>query len=409
MLDGVAGAFSELYNRRLGFAVLADVDNNGYVDLISTSTDTSFQVSDPYQVRNLLFLNNYSNTGAGTLIDVSDDLIGGKVALPKASIAAVWEDYVFDQNDVLISPTEPYDRANPYTAAHGDADNDGDTDLFMGYQGNGKHTNYPSLLINKKEVIAAEGTHFVDQYRGRVDRQTFTDLIYSPPLEGVKEESPGVWKKFTFEHMDAVWAGGFIDFDADGDNDLVCIVSDDYPRFLRNKGEDLDQNGRIDAADGSDLGEFEDVTDLVVGAPDVWSKPIRDGQDFQVVDLDGDGDLDFATYSFWDEVTLWRNDVDLGDTPAVTEIWPRVGSVRGSTVTLHGIHMDEIEQVRLIFAGSVVDLGLSTINPIDERRLELTIPTSTPVGLAQVQVQRRKPGGQLVWSTQYFGYFVLAD
>jgi hypothetical protein len=412
MLKGVGGTFSELYNRKLGYELLADLDNNGYMDMVSISNDSSVQVTDPYQARNLLFLNNYSGSGAGTLIDVTEDLIGGQIALPPASIAAVWHDYEFDASGLLIDPSVPYNSGNAFTGAQGDADNDGDADLFVGYTVNGYHTNYPSLLINKKESIGVQGTHFIDEYQTRMDFPSFTDLIYSPPLEGVVESAPGVWTKTTYENMDSVWAGGFIDFDADGDNDLVYIVSEDYPRFLRNKGADTNGDGIINGADVTpefELGEFEDVTVDVIGATDVWSKQVRDCHDFQVVDLDGDGDLDFATYTFNDKPTLWRNEVDLGDRPAVTEIWPRVGSVRGSPVTLHGIHMDEVEAVRLIFDTTTKNLAPSDIDFLGATptRLDITIPTDSPVGLAQVQVQRQLPSSQLVWGTQYFGYFVL--
>ena len=103
----------------------------------------------------------------------------------------------------------------------------------------------------------------------------------------------------------------------------------------------------IDAADGSAIGTFEDVTDTILLA----LKHIPNCSDIQVIDVDRDGDLDFATDSFDDLICVWRNEQVLGIRPRVAEIWPRIGRKQGGVITLHGANLAGVDQIEFRFVG----------------------------------------------------------
>jgi hypothetical protein len=270
--------------------------------------------------------------------------------------------------------------------AQGDIDNDGFADVFAPKSG---PTQSVGLYMNR---LATSG-QFVDEFASRIPHLTTTldtHVIHS--------EISGT------EVHDDLGCASLFDFDADGDLDLVYAVRGNVPRFLRNRGADLNQDGVIDASDGSPLGFFEDATPAMVAR----IRPVVDSVETQAVDLDADGDLDFAVDSFDDEVVPWRNDLETDPTrPAVTEAWPRVGSIQGTLVELEGAHLDMANEVLLLY-GSGASVAIRLLTLVDEHHLRFTLPSDAPLGLAQVRVRRREPStNALVWSTQYFGYDVL--
>jgi hypothetical protein len=117
------------------------------------------------------------------------------------------------------------------------------------------------------------------------------------------------------------------DYDGDGDASASSIMRNDVPRVLRT-GKTTTTT--IDAADNSQLGEFVDVTDLVLSQ----LKQSR-SQDMAAVTTSTT-----TAISIWPPIpsTTWSRSgatIDAGDRPRVAEIWPRVGSIkaRGSSST----------------------------------------------------------------------------
>lgn len=417
-----SGNFSPTWNRRLGMDLLLDADNNGCLDLVSTVGPVvevkppaaplgESQVETSQQARDLLFLNGVDGTPPGVLTEVSGEFVAmtpGGLGIPVLPPSP---------GDVIDIPgtTNPNDMpglAGSFFVAAGDIDNDGDADLFITHNkgGGGQTTAYPSLMINQfnPSLGLAWGTCFADKWAERVNPLDHTKIFCPPVVSDMG--TPATGDDVTYTDMDASWSGGFLDFDADGDNDLVYIVTNDLPRFLQNTGHDSNADG--DYADSGDFapGNFEDVTAQVLTDGSAY-KVTTDGNDFQVVDLDNDGDLDFAVYPFSDKATLWVNPlVDAEDPvpglPVVTEIWPRVGSRQGTVVTMHGANLEAVNGVELSFAGGQkVVLSGSAVVPLAGNKLQVTLPSASPLGLARVRVCNNVASPQ--WSTQYQGYYVL--
>ena len=398
-MKNAAGAYDAKWNRGLGYDVLGDFDNNGYLDLYTThgratyaangpSGSTSPEVMDIAQLDDLLFMNAVGGASPGTLVEQS------ALYLPPRAVDEVNGDF---------DPT--HDSAGSMCVAQGDIDNDGDADVVVTHHEGNSRTTLPWLLVNRLNETAAK---FVDEFEARMvwstlnptihtDPASFTDYSQNPPLSMMVYPSlqhPGV-------HLDSSESCTLLDWDGDGDLDLVFSVAADLPRFWRNRGADTNGDGRIDAADASPLGTFEDVTDTILLA----QKHLPNAADMQAIDVDGDGDLDFATDSFDDLICIWRNEQTLGVRPRLGEIWPRVGRKQGGTITLHGANLDQVDQIEYRFAGQApIVLGATSLSAT---RAQATLPTGPNArGLAQVRV-RRMVNGTPYWSRQYQSYFVI--
>jgi len=383
---GSSGIFSGKWNRHLGMDVLADFDNDGALDLYTTNGvpaedlatgGAQNNVTELAQTRDLLFLNRILGRPVGTLTEVSATIVdgAGNTVLPPS-----------------CTPLDPdVDSCGSYGIAIGDLDNDGLCDAIVTHLKNG----LPWLLINRLDDPSSP--RMVDEYALRVPLANLWPEIH-PASTGI----------------DNAQFPAIADFDADGDNDIVFGVQDNVLRFFRNLGEDINEDGVIDASDGSQLGMFEDASADWIH----WLKPTTDYGDLMALDVDRDGDIDIAVDPFGDMVTFWRNDNEHTDRPAVTEIWPRVGSVRGVPLTLKGARLGSVDRVDFVFPS-----GTETILPpnltVVNGEIHLALPTTAPVGLAQVRVRRTffypdcpgSPGmgGQNIslWSRQKAEYFVL--
>jgi hypothetical protein len=96
----------------------------------------------------------------------------------------------------------------------------------------------------------------------------------------------------------------------------------------------------------------------------------------------------------------------------VAEIWPRIGSIRGTLIELQGANLDTAIEVKLRYRnGITLSLTGAAIQNVSETRCKVQIPLTAPIGLAQVCVLRSyTPSGGTAtqeWSRQYKGYFVL--
>jgi hypothetical protein len=288
------------------------------------------------------------------------------------------------------------DSAGSFFVTQGDIDNDGDADVIVTHVGsNFERTALPSLYVNRLNEPTVR--KFTEEYQQRVDLASFSsNTVHSTPAVDFSGNP-----LYGGNVADETWAIELADIDADGDLDMICVVGANVPRILRNKGVDTNGDGVIDASDGSGLGTFEDVTDSAIP----WAFPQNDGNDIAIVDLDGDGFLDFAIDSFQGGVSLWRNQSAPDSFAHVTGIWPRVGSIRkdNSVIELGGVRLANVNTVRFRYrGGQIFDISGSSLNPIDDRRVQVQLQSGMPVGLAQIQV---KIGNR--WSRQYIGYFIL--
>lgn len=374
-----AGTYDPSWNRGLGMDLLADFDNNGALDLFTTNgfAKTAADVASAAQAQDLLFLN-----GVGT----------AKGILTESS-AAVLPAPCADQVQDGVS----FISCGSFGIAQGDVDNDGDSDVAIAHYGAGARTNYPWLLINK---LASTGA-MVDEFQTRVNVNALSGKIHTAPTDPAGNPTPG---------MDHAIFPALADLDADGDLDLVYQVVDDLPRVLMNDGTDSNGDGLITAADTPPPGTFSDGTDKLLAQ----FRPTTDSQDLVAVDIDQDGDLDLANDPFSDRVIFWRNDLpEVSGLPAVTEIWPRIGSVRRQKIRLEGENLDNVVKVQLRYAGGATcEQTITTPIGTDGKHLEMVIPHFCPLGLAQIRVLRAAPscGNPSVsiqkWSRLYFGYFV---
>lgn len=386
------GVYDPNWNRFLGMDLLADFDNNGALDLYTTvgfAKNRTIDFLHSYQMHDLLFLNGVGGQPKGTLVDSSLTVVSTLPYLPSPCTDAAQDN----------SGDPAYSVCGSFGLAQGDVDNDGDADLMVTHYAQTGRINYPSLLINR---LAEPGINaMVDEFSlPRIPFGSFSNLIHSPATDMNGAPTPDMdWAMFPV----------MFDMDGDGDLDMAYQVVNDLPRVFRNDGVDSNNDGLVTAADTPPPGTFTDVTSTALGS----LKVTTDAQDVQAVDLDRDGDLDLAIDPFTDRVFFWRNDrpADAGR-PAVTEIWPRVGSTRRKTVRLEGIHLDNVVKVQFRFAGGAI-CEQTIVTPVGSNGtlLDVVIPNNCPLGLAQVRVLRSAPacsgGGTLQsWSRQYFGYFI---
>ncbi len=412
-MNASTGGFSPLWNRWLGMSVLADFDLNGRLDLYttigaafsaangpvgSTLPPSEQNVQELAQLSDLLFLNGTGTDPVGTLKLYP-------TLLPNQGAVA---DVILDNAPGAQPGDATTDHAGSHFVAQGDIDNDGDADVIVTHQAGPWRTNLPWLLLNQIKLPAVR--KFTEVATARIPFTTMSGVI------NTAAPSPDPFPGLT---VDNAQAATFFDYDADGDLDLVWLVAKDSIRVLRNRGEDTNGDGVIDLADypapgSSLLGHFEDVTPIVTP----YFKTAADAADIQPVDIDGDGDLDLAVDAFNDGPIFWRNDQLHGSEPRVTEIWPRVGSVRvkpngtPTTITLHGVRLDGVVAVEFRYgsptggASTVVNVTTG-LTPVSPTRLQVTLPATLPIGLAQVRVQRQlSPGGALIWSKQYIATFI---
>ena len=374
-----AGVYDPAWNRGLGMDLLADFDNNGALDLFTTVgfAKTAGEVTNVSQTRDLLFLNG-AGTAKGTLTESS-----------AAKLPAACSDQVFGDTS--------YVSCGSFGIAQGDVDNDGDADVAVAHFAQGARTHYPWLLINS----LPSGGGLVDEFVARAVPSAFSPVIHTATTDPAGNPTPG---------MDHAMFPAFADLDGDGDLDLIYQVVDDLPRVLMNNGADSNGDGLITASDTPPPGSFTDATPTIL----TQYRRTTDSQDLVAVDVDQDGDLDLANDPFSDRITFWRNDrpADSGR-PVVTEIWPRVGSIRRAKIRLEGIELTGVVKVQFRFAGGAIcEQAVTTPIGTDGKHLDVVIPQTCPIGLAQVRVLRAKPscGNPAVtvqrWSRQYFGYFI---
>lgn len=376
--DGTYGAgFSTKWNRERGVDVAADFDNNGACDVfnaVGAPQVVGTDVTDIAQGHDLIFMNAVVGAPVGTLVERS----------------------------VAIGLPQRIDTAGTKTLgcgglAQGDVNNDGWSDLFVSC---GAREDWSELLMG----TPGASWSFVDDFFARVP--THKDLL--DPIVHSKL-FPG---STTLRHDD-VGSPIFVDLDADGDLDLVYAVAQNVPRMFLNQGQDVNQDGWIDAADDPAppatplRGTFVDATGTLV----TQIRPLYDSVDAQSVDLDRDGDLDLAFDCFDDEVVLWRNDLaQLGNKPAVSEAWPRIGCVRGRRVYLEGKNLTGARavQLRSVSTGVTKTIASSALTAESQSRISFLMPSDAPLGLVQIRVRRANPPTPAdEWSKQYFGYFVL--
>ena len=407
MHDDASGTFHSEYNRARGDIALADLDGNGAIDLFSVQTPSKVvdppeeedhvdQVDEYRQLRELIFLNGIKGDPVGQLREMSATIFPNGAA---PDIAELVHGHATPQGQTSGGSSVDW----------GDVDNDGDVDLLVTRGGD----NYPGLLLN--DGASGENLSFDDVFTTRVPIASLDGLI--PSLEVQTYDEPPQ----PLPGLDGSGQGRFIDIDGDGDLDIILTVPSHTLRILENKGTDNNEDGFIDARDldpldPEQLGYFADRSST-------WQSEYRvviDGTDSQVVDIDQDGDYDFAIDGWWDQTCFWRNETPMSVGPLgivrphVTEVWPRIGAIRGSTVTLRGDHLKFPfpSNVVTIVALTYKNLGAPTFavaNPTsDPHELIFTIPANAPVGFARIHVVWVQ-GSAYLASKQYVGYCVLSN
>jgi len=286
-------------------ASLADIDNDGDLDLFFQGTDKR------------LYRNNVVGTGAKTFTDISS-------GMPLASLgptwSAGWGDYDGDGFvDVFVGKTNSgltgtvlrnngdgsftdrsaatalLDPGFHQNVGWIDIDNDRDLDLIIGMEGPEKHEIYLQRPGNVFSAVGAAvgfqvdfGTKGYGLAMGDADGDGDIDIYLSTCPSGIRNN---FFKNMLVEtgslsFIDIADANGtqfmgssygteFIDFDDDGDLDLYLTGADQWPsKIWRNDGNLM----------------FTDI-DTITGHP-LLSNTGGDLNGSKAIDYDNDGDLD---------------------------------------------------------------------------------------------------------------------
>ena len=204
--------------------------------------------------------------------------------------------------------------------------------------------------------------------------QIFTDVSYAAGLGGVS-------------YLTLAWGVAFADIDHDSWEDLFIAHGHVYPQVdERDMGTTFKQRNSLFRHVGD--ARFEELTDRA----GTGLEPVKASRSLLPVDLDGDGDLDFALTNLNDRPDLLRNDGASGH-------WLQV-RLRGSTSNRDGIgarvsirtgNRSQIRQVTRTasFAGStlpVAHFGLGRAVMVD--RLEVRWPSGKSTVRENVTVDR---------------------
>ena len=327
---------------RGGSVVLEDFDNDGRLDVMTSTMDTGMSVR------------LYRNLGDGDFDDVSESaglegqlggmnlvpgdydgdglidvlvLRGGELVMSgrmPCSLLRQKEPGVFE--DVTDAAGLAYE-APTQTAAFADIDNDGDLDLFVGYETQKeprtRETIFRSRLYRNRgdgtfeNVVGAGGIERTDRCGavcfGDIDGDGFADLYVSNRLVEnalYRNRGDGTFEDVTDRAGVAEPIGSraafFFDFDNDGDLDLFCSSSSitgipirQLADYYRSKSVAAPL-GRLYENDGT--GTFADVTQTHGLHRTAFCLGATSGD----VDNDGFADLYFGT-GIADMAALWPN------------------------------------------------------------------------------------------------------
>lgn len=335
MLDGGA-------NETCAFA---DVNRDGKLDIVSGENWYQAPAWKKHSFRELFYTNNYIDAFSDLILDADGDGNPDIVTVSWFSkLIALWRNPGRAGAKWESAPVQ--EGYNVEFAFLVDIDNDGKAREVLPQFGN---TNAPLSWYEAKggqmirhQISAKSYGHGIGA--GDVNGDKRTDVLTPQGwFEAPADPRTGEWKWHgDFADQKPVWSLGFmhvLDIDGDGRNDILTSKAHDYGVFwLKNLGDgkwqesmiddswsqghattlvDLNGDGRLDlltgkrfmAHNGRDPGEREplgvywyEYRRTADGARIEWVKHVIDystraggGMQIPVADLDGDGDLDFAT------------------------------------------------------------------------------------------------------------------
>jgi PKD repeat protein len=288
------------------------------------------------------------------ITDASNPIVTTSGAGSDSYAGASWIDYDNDRNiDLFVCPDHLY-RNNgggsftevmnhgigaglPHIPANGtswaDMDNDGDVDCFYSgpvsrlYRNNGKDSNFTFTPVTRGEISSLNNRGWAGAW-GDFDSDGFVDLIITHPrgFVGSPIRNP-FFRNLGAGEFDRITTGDVVkdlapytvatwyDYDLDGDEDLfigsgpaTAVPAKDYlfKNFLKETGTP----------------DLKRLTEGIIATEGV------DGQVWNWIDYDNDGDLDayLTNFSAVSENNLYRNDQGVYKKMTPAEVGPIVSS-----------------------------------------------------------------------------------
>jgi hypothetical protein len=323
----------------------ADINRDGRLDIVSGENWYQAPAWKKHTFRELFYSNNYIDAFSDLILDADGDGFPDIVTVGWFSkLISLWRNPGRAGGKWASTPVQ--EGYNVEFALQVDIDNDGKALEVLPQFGN---ANAPLSWFEVKDGKLVRHQISTRSYghgigAGDVNGDKRTDVLTPQGwFEAPADPRTGTWIWHgDFADQKPVWSLGFmhvLDIDGDGRNDIVTSKAHDYGIFwLKNLGDgkwqevmiddswsqahattlaDLNGDGRLDlitgkrfmAHNGRDPGEREplgvywyEYRRTADGARIEWIKHVVDystraggGMQIPVADLDGDGDMDFAT------------------------------------------------------------------------------------------------------------------